>query len=132
MPGLLKLLGCDVLVSPLPDEQKSHEGVIVIVNHYKRPVMRFRVVAVGPGKFVPISKKKRTFVEPEVKPGDIIITRFLVDSSLSQERLPWYRQPYHLEDGTTRVIIDCRDIIAKEEGWESSSVQTNYHSAVAV
>lgn len=110
MPGILKLLGNDVLVSPLPDEQLVAGGLLSAPNKYKRPVIRWRVIAVGPGKLEYRKKSKLwKMVAPEVKPRDIILSRFMVDPSISGRRAP-----HHLEDGTGRVIIDARDIIAVE------------------
>lgn len=118
MPGVLKLFGCDVLISPLPDVQKSSGGLLVIPNKYNKSVLRWRVILCGPGKreYRKRSKKWVTVV-PECQPGDIILSRFMLDPHMNPDR----RQPYHLEDGTGRVVIDCRDIVAVEEGWEDES-----------
>jgi|HubBroStandDraft_6_1064221.scaffolds.fasta_scaffold107012_5 co-chaperonin GroES (HSP10) len=100
----MKLLGNTVLIEPMPDAdlQTSASGLL-LVNHYKKTNLKFRVLAVGPGaqrkRKHPRSGRERTVVafdKPECAVGDCILTRAELDSDLVK---------HSFDDGTGRLII---------------------------
>ena len=97
---ILKLVGNSVMVEPLPDLQFSPSG-LALPNHWKKPNLKYRVLAVGPGAWVK-RKKKRVFLSPEVAVGDGVLTRAWIDGGIKHD----------FEDGSHRLIIDAADILA--------------------
>lgn len=99
----LRLFGNTVLLEPLPDvdAQVSASG-IVSVNHYHKPTLKFRVLAVGPGEFrkrtKPSGKVKTVaaFDKPECSVGDCVLCRAGLDNDATV---------HSLDDGTGRVIV---------------------------
>jgi chaperonin GroES len=94
----MRLLGDRLLLAPLPDREKTSNGIILPqgqagdVRHY------WKVEAVGNGK----RDKQGELRAPEFSVGDVVIT-------------PLYHENVVLEDGTHRRIVGCEQIIAKME-----------------
>lgn len=63
----IKLLRNQVLLQPLP--QAKGTRFIYYPQQYQDDVMRYKVVAVGPGR----RTKKGVLIPPEVEPGDFVI-----------------------------------------------------------
>jgi co-chaperonin GroES (HSP10) len=93
---VVRLLGCTALAVPLPETQISGGG-IAMPNKYKKPNMRYRVIAVGPGAWRVKKKRRVQFFKPCVEVGDEIITRANVDGVKFNSQ----------HDGTGSLIINA-------------------------
>jgi co-chaperonin GroES (HSP10) len=109
---MIKPTGNSILIEPTPDaDGQLSPGGIVMVNHYKKTNLKWRVLAVGPGEWVySRNRKKRHWEQPEVQAGDLILSRCLLDGA-----------KYQFEDGTGRVIIKGGDamMVWREKGAET-------------
>jgi co-chaperonin GroES (HSP10) len=101
---MLRLIGNSVLLQPLDAEVQVSASGLTLVNHYKKPTLKFRVLAVGPGAFRYRKGKRKAFIVPEVEVGDFVICRAILDSSIVK---------HSLDDGTGRVIVEAESIQMK-------------------
>jgi co-chaperonin GroES (HSP10) len=70
----LRLLGNRIVVSPVNNQLQPVSGSrLVIPNHFKHDVLTYVVIAVGPGAWVKRGKK-RVWMQPECKVGDLVLT----------------------------------------------------------
>jgi len=107
---LLKLTGNKVAIGPLkPTQEVTPGGIHLLPNQHRTWVatdndMQYRVLAVGPGRWVKAHKKGRPrhFEKPEVVQGD----RVLVD-------LRYGGLLHDFEDGSHRLIVDASKILIK-------------------
>lgn len=101
-----RILGCRVLLVRI-EENITHSGRFVLPDTYKHGSVMFRVLAVGPGEFVK-QGKKRLWIQPEVTPGDCVVSRHWTQSN--EPRTETWHAPQYLDDcgGAGRVIVDVR------------------------
>lgn len=107
---MYKLIGNTVLIEPMPDaDMQTSASGLLLVNHYKKNTLKFRVLAVGPGaqrkRKHPRSQRERlvpTFDRPEVSVGDCILCRAELDDNVTKEAL---------DDGTGRLIVYADKIL---------------------
>lgn len=105
----LKLQGCRVLLLPYSTNQVSNGGICV-PDVYGHENTKFRVEAIGPGRWVSRgNKRNKIWVQPEVKPGDIVISKHWC-----LEPPPGYHKTHHIDSEvqTSRATVDCRMIVA--------------------
>ena len=76
----IRLLGNTALLHPVVNQQPP-SGLIINPNHYNKPTLVYQVLSVGPGAWIK-HKKKRSFVKPEVQPGDFVIIRTFDEGSV--------------------------------------------------
>lgn len=89
----MKLLGNRVHLEPLPPQALSPGGIL-LVQSYQDDQMRYRVLAVGPGRKL----KDGSILPPEVQPGDHVLAPLYFDHVL-------------MPDGTR--VCDLTQLIAK-------------------
>lgn len=105
----LKLLGDVVLLEPTNETGYAGEGGIMLPNHYKKPTITYRVLAVGPGQWRRKQtrngfwKKLAAYDQPEVSVGDMVLCRAALDADVVK---------HNFDDGTGRVIVHSRGILA--------------------
>jgi co-chaperonin GroES (HSP10) len=101
-----RILGCRVLLVRI-EENWTHSGRFLLPDTYQHGSVQFRVLAVGPGEWVKIGKK-RIWIPVEVAPGDCVISRHWVQAQ--DPRNATWHQPQFLDnvDGSGRVIVDTR------------------------
>jgi co-chaperonin GroES (HSP10) len=102
---MTRLLGNTVLLQPVA-ELPSSTGGILLPNVYRKPTLKFRVIAIGPGAWKTFPSKKKAFLKPEVKPGDIVISRCKLDHEAVK---------YAFEEGSECVIVHAESILAVQE-----------------
>lgn len=84
----VKPLGSKILVSPLPQEDKTASGIF-LAERYKPEQQVYLVLAVGPGRLLPNGNR----VLPEIDPGQ----RVLIDQYSIQSKV---------EAGPNQFLID--------------------------
>lgn len=100
----MRLLGNRVLLLRIEvEDQKS--GGIHLADTYKKGSVIFRVLAVGPGRWIK-KGRKYVWISPEVKPGDVVGSHHATDATLH----PDWHIPHCLDtaDGRGRVALDSR------------------------
>lgn len=104
----LRPLVNEVILSPVNETAQFSAGGLLLVNKYKRPTLKFKVLAVGPAGYVQRTKangrKKFVFRSPEVEVGDMVLCRAILEGGIAKA---------HFEDGTGRVVVSAENIIAK-------------------
>jgi co-chaperonin GroES (HSP10) len=91
----MRLIGNTVLLEPVGEEAQASPTGLLLVNRYKRPTLKFKVLGVGPGAFIKRGKK-RIWRQPEVEAGEMVICRAQLDGDLVK---------HSLDDGSGRVIV---------------------------
>ena len=99
-----KLLGCRVLLCPMPDETRSNGGIVVPKNRRKAET-HFIVHATGPGEWVNSRRKPPIFVKPEVKPGDQVISDH------------WFNPPATPPPGTNPTTLTRKKTRTAASAW---------------
>jgi len=110
---VLKLLGNRVLLQPLSDRPVTASG-FEIPNTYQRENAFFIVRGIGPGSWVRKKGKKPYFIQPEVLPGDRVVSRHWTN-----EAPPGWHKTEHLnrEQQDSFVVVDARMLrLAVREG----------------
>jgi co-chaperonin GroES (HSP10) len=104
----LKPLTNECILLPIDEQAQFSAGGLLLVNKYKRPTLKFKVLAVGPPGYVQRTKangkKKMVFRSPEVEVGDMVLCRAILESGIAKA---------HLEDGTGRIVVSSENILAK-------------------
>ena len=104
----LKPLINECILQPVDEQGQFSAGGLLLVNKWKRPTLKFRVLAVGAAGFVyrinGKGKRKRVYRLPEVEVGDMVLCRAIVDSGVAKA---------HLDDGTGRIVVDADRLLAK-------------------
>ena len=98
----MRVIGNTLLIRPLDEGGQLSPSGIVQVNYYKRPTLKFLVLAIGPGEWRKRGKK-RVWRSHEVKVGDRIISRALLDSEVVR---------HAFDDGTGRMVIKAEGALA--------------------
>ena len=101
----MRVLGNSLLIQPLDEQGQSLSSGIIAVNFYKKPTLKFLVLAAGPGEWRKRGKK-RVWRSHEVKVGDRIISRALLDSEVVR---------HSFDDGTGRMVIKAEGALATYE-----------------
>ena len=94
----LKLTGTNILLQPLPQKLRSDGGILFSAN-YRDDETQFRVLAVGPGRWIRRKGKKPFFKACEVEVGDHVLTEQVHGNKLQ------------MPNGV--IIIEHDEIIAK-------------------
>lgn len=106
----IRVIGNALLIVPIDEQGQLSPSGIVQVNFYKKPTLKFRVLAVGPGEFVK-KKKRRVWRTHDVNAGDFIISRALLDGHVVR---------HSFDDGTGRMLINADGALAVY-GFEQAS-----------
>lgn len=73
-----------VFLDPIKEE-KTEGGLFIPTTSQGKELRKYKVVAVGPGKF---DVEKRTFIEPNLKVGDVVYVNPLAGHALRLSRNP--------------------------------------------
>jgi co-chaperonin GroES (HSP10) len=105
-----RLLGCRVLLLRAIKGDRQGQAIssipgFILPDTYQHGYNTFTCLAVGPGEWVKC-KKKRLWIEPEVRPGDYCVSQHWTQTTMH----PHWHPPVYLDevDGRGRVILDCR------------------------
>jgi co-chaperonin GroES (HSP10) len=102
----LKLLGNTILAVPVDERTQQSPSGLIMVNHYKKPTLKFRVLAVGPGQWrkrvtrTGRTKTLKVWDAPQCLVGDLILCRAQLDHEIVK---------HNFDDGTGRVILHAAD-----------------------
>lgn len=104
----LRPLVNEVIISPVDESGQLSPGGIFMVNRWKKPTLKFKVLAVGPAGYVQRvnakGKKKMVFRQPEVEVGDMVLCNAIVESGVAR---------HHFDDGSGRIIVDADRLLAQ-------------------
>lgn len=105
---MLKPLTNDVILLPVDERGQFSAGGLLLVNKWKRPTLKFKVLAVGPPGYVQRTnakgRKRLVFRSPEVEVGDMVLCRAILDSGICK---------HAFDDGSGRVLVSAENILAK-------------------
>lgn len=97
---MMTVLGNNVLLEPLPQQTKSAGGLL-LASKYQDDQMRYRVLLVGPGRWVRKKGKPAVHIPIDVEPGDCVLAPPIHGNKLAFENvLGW-------------LIVEADEIIAK-------------------
>lgn len=87
---------------------RTNSGLF-IANTYQRDITTFKVLALGPGRWIKRGKRS-VWIEPQCQQNDFCLSDHWTKSPL----FPSYHQPHWLDstNGEGRVILDARFIIS--------------------
>jgi co-chaperonin GroES (HSP10) len=95
----MKMTGNNVLLSPCNQPEATKLG-IVIPQRYQRTDKTYKVLSVGPGRWVRKKGKPAVLIAPDVQPGDTVLSEMYLG----------HRGV--VEDGHGRIVCDVDQLIA--------------------